>query len=147
MVAICSVTNNLVSKCWMWVICNLLSVSEYTPNYFFLLADFYGDLGVEALSVSCHVGGLSTTQGEGTELIHSPPPQPHSVFWSPGGKLLWRLLAEDAGRRDFRLFICLLDEFPDSPPHRWYQRGDIMGPWRQRGQLSSPIRASPQEGC
>lgn len=68
----------------MWVICNLLSVSEYTPNYLFLLGDFYGDLGVEALSVSCRVGGLSTTQGEGAELVHSPPPTPLSLLESWG---------------------------------------------------------------
>ena len=76
-----------------------------------------------------------------------PLPQPHSaVIWGPGGELLLRLLAEGAGRRGFRLFICLLNEFPDFPPHHWYQRGDITGPQRQRWQLSSPVRASPGEG-
>lgn len=67
-----------------------------------------------------------------------PPLQPHSrVFGVLEGELLLRLLAEGAGRRDFRLFIHLLDEFPDSPPHRWYQRGDIMGPGGRGG--NSPL--------
>lgn len=53
----------------MCVICNLLSVSEYTPNYFFSLADFTGEVGVKALFVQCSMGGLGMTQREGAELV------------------------------------------------------------------------------
>lgn len=135
MVTICYVTNNLVSKCCVWVICNLLSVTEYAPNDLFLLAGFTGTWESRSHLSAGH------NPGEGTEL---PPAPSHSVvILGPGGELLPRFLAEVVGQRDFRLFICLLDEFPDSSPHCWYQKGDNTGLQRQRDNSLLPPEQFP----
>lgn len=84
------------------------------------------------------MGRLGTTQGNVTELVRSPQPNKR-VFGVLERELLLRLLSEGEGRRDFRLFICLLDEFPDSPSNHWYHKRVLSWGPGGRGLLSEQV--------
>lgn len=63
----------------MWVICNLLSVSEYTANNYFLLADLMGTWESRPhLSAAADSGmtGLSPEGGRIAGPQHPPRPSP-----------------------------------------------------------------------